>query len=220
MEENNEKNPNTPRFNMNWIYISIIVVLAVLFFTNTGSETNSEGGVSKTDNYFNFKTLVMKGAAKEVVINNDENVLKMYVNPEFIQEVFNADVKQTGKNPCIEVEYGSVENLETFLDEAQKQGKFNGHITFENEKSGDVMNMFFNIFSILLFVFIMVLFFRRMGGGARPRCMRKATTSASPSATWQDKWVQRKKFRKSSTSSRIHRNTPTWEEKFQRVLSS
>ena len=165
MEENNEKNPNTPRFNMNWIYISIIVVLAVLFFTNTGSETNSEGGVSKTDNYFNFKTLVMKGAAKEVVINNDENVLKMYVNPEFIQEVFNADVKQTGKNPCIEVEYGSVENLETFLDEAQKQGKFNGHITFENEKSGDVMNMFFNIFSILLFVFIMVFFFRRMGGG-------------------------------------------------------
>ena len=165
MEDNKEKNPKAPKFNMNWIYFSIIVVLAVLFFTNTGSEANGEGGITKNDNYYNFKTLVMKGAADEVVINNDENVLKMYVKPEFIHEVFQADVKQTGKKPCIEVEYGSVEALENFLDEAQKEGKFNGHITFDNQASGDLMNMFFNVFSILLFVFIMVFFFRRMGGG-------------------------------------------------------
>ena len=44
MEENNEKKPNTPRFSMNWIYIIIIVMLAVLFFTNTGSD--AAGGSS------------------------------------------------------------------------------------------------------------------------------------------------------------------------------
>ena len=27
------------------------------------------------DNYFNFKTLVLKGAAKEVIVNKDENEL-------------------------------------------------------------------------------------------------------------------------------------------------
>ena len=166
MEENNEKKPNTPRFSMNWIYIIIIVMLAVLFFTNTGSDAaGGGGGISKKENYFNFKQWVLKGAAKEVVINNDENELRMYVNPEFIQEVFQADVKQTGKNPFLEVEYGAVESLETFLDQAQKDGKFNGHITFENEKSGDMVNLFFNVLSILFFVFIMLFFFRRMGGG-------------------------------------------------------
>ena len=96
----------------------------------------------------------MKGAAKEVVINNEESDLRMYVNPEFIQEVFQADVKQTGKNPFLEVEYGSVESLETFLDQAQKDGKFNGHVTFENEKSGDMVSLFFNVLSILCFVFL------------------------------------------------------------------
>jgi cell division protease FtsH len=166
MEENNEKKPNTPRFSMNWIYIIIIVMLAVLFFTNTGGDAaGGEGGISKKENYFNFKQWVLKGAAKEVVINNDENELRMYVNPEFIQEVFQADVKQTGKNPFLEVEYGAVESLETFLDQAQKDGKFNGHVTFENEKSGDMVNLFFNVLSILFFVFIMLFFFRRMGGG-------------------------------------------------------
>ena len=39
------------------------------------------------------------------------------------------------------------------------------HITYENEKSGDMVNLFFNILSILFFVFIMLFFFRRMGGG-------------------------------------------------------
>ena len=166
MEENNEKKPNTPRFSMNWIYIIIIVMLAVLFFTNTGGDAaGGEGGISKKENYFNFKQWVLKGAAKEVVINNDENELRMYVNPEFIQEVFQADVKQTGKNPFLEVEYGAVESLEAFLDQAQKDGKFNGHVTFENEKSGDMVNLFFNVLSILFFVFIMLFFFRRMGGG-------------------------------------------------------
>ena len=166
MDQKNNITPNTPKFNMNWIYFVIIVLLGVLFFTNTGNEAGGGGGgIAKQDNYYNFKDWVMKGAAKEVIINNDESKLRMYVNPEFIHDVFQADVKQTGPNPYLEVEYGSVESLETFLKEAQDAGKFNGHITFDNEKSGDMINMFFNIFSILFLVFIMVFFFRRMGGG-------------------------------------------------------
>ncbi len=164
MEENKDNRQNTPKFNMNWIYVSIIIMLAVLFFTNTGGDS-AGGGISRKDNYYNFKEWVMKGAAKEVVINSEENVLYMYVNPESIHDVFESDVKQTGTNPFLEVEFGSVENLESFLDKAQQDGKFNGHVTFENEKSGDMVNMFFNIFSILFFVFIMIFFFRRMGGG-------------------------------------------------------
>lgn len=166
MEKDNNK-PNMPKFNMNWIYVTIIIALGILFFTGGGDTNNSQSsskGIAKTDNYFNFKTLVMKGAAKEVIVNKDENELKMYVNPEFIREVFKADVKTTGPNPYINVEFGSVENLETFLDTAQKEGKFNGHLTYENKRDADMINTFINIASILFFVLIMVFFFRRMGG--------------------------------------------------------
>ena len=156
-----------PKFNMNWIYVTIIIALGILFFTGGGDVNNSQAsskGIAKTDNYFNFKTLVMKGAAKEVIVNKDENELKMYVNPEFIREVFKSDVKTTGPNPYINVEFGSVENLENFLDTAQKEGKFNGHLTYENKRDADMINTFINIASILFFVLIMVFFFRRMGG--------------------------------------------------------
>ena len=156
-----------PKFNMNWIYVTIIIALGILFFTGGGDVNNSQAsskGIAKTDNYFNFKTLVMKGAAKEVIVNKDENELKMYVNPEFIREVFKSDVKTTGPNPYINVEFGSVENLENFLDSAQKEGKFNGHLTYENKRDADMINTFINIASILFFVLIMVFFFRRMGG--------------------------------------------------------
>ena len=164
-QNNKENKPNMPKFNMNWIYLTIILALGILFFTNTGTGQAGASGISRTDNYYNFKEWVMKGAAKEVIINGEENILKMYVNPEFIHDVFEQDVKQTGSNPYLEVEFGSVESLETFLDDAQKQGKFNGHVTFENEKSGDMVSLLFNAISILFFVLIMVFFFRRMGGG-------------------------------------------------------
>ena len=166
MEKDNNK-PNMPKFNMNWIYVTIIIALGILFFTGGGDINNSQSsnkGIAKSDNYFNFKTLVMKGAAKEVIVNKDENELKMYVNPEFIREVFKADVKTTGPNPYINVEFGSVENLENFLDTAQKEGKFNGHLTYENKRNADMINTFINIASVLFFVLIMVFFFRRMGG--------------------------------------------------------
>ncbi len=166
MEQDNQK-PNMPKFNMNWIYVTILIALGILFFTGGGDMGSSQAnnkGIAKTDNYFNFKTLVMRGAAKEVIVNKDENELKMYVNPEFIREVFKTDVKTTGPNPYINVEFGSVENLETFLDTAQKEGKFNGHLTYENKRDADMINTFINIASILFFVLIMVFFFRRMGG--------------------------------------------------------
>ena len=168
-EQQNENKPNMPKFNMSWIYIIILVMLGVLYFTSTddtGTGSSGSGGISKKENYTNFKEWVTRGAAEEVVINNEENTLRMYVKPEFIQKVFETSVQHTGKNPYLEVEFGSVETLEAFLDKQKEAGHFNGNINYKNEKSGDMFNMFFNIFSVLFFVIIMVMLFRRMGGGA------------------------------------------------------
>ena len=169
MEQNNKEKPNMPKFNMNWIYITIMVALGILFFTGYGDSSTSadgKGGIAKDDNYYNFKDWVSKGAANEVIINGAEKKLKMYVKPEFIQDVFHADIKKTGPNPYLDVEFGSVETLEQFLDEAQKSGKFNGHVTFENKKDGDMFNTIINLTSVIFFIALMIFLFRRMGGGA------------------------------------------------------
>ena len=104
MKEQNENKPNMPKFNMSWIYIIILVMLGVLYFTSTdngGTGSNGSGGISKKENYTNFKEWVTRGAAEEVVINNEENTLRMYVKPEFIQKVFETSVEHTGKNPYL-----------------------------------------------------------------------------------------------------------------------
>ena len=117
-DKNKDKKPNMPKFNMTWVYVTILIALALLYFTNNGEgQTGGNGGIAQKDNYSNFKEWVMKGAAEEVVVNNEEKELRMYVKPEFIQEIFKADVKQTGKSPYLEVEFGSEEKLEEFLTE-------------------------------------------------------------------------------------------------------
>ena len=165
--DKDKNKPNMPKFNMNWIYVVIILALGILYFTGgsqSGGPTPKGGGISKEDNYSNFKDWVQKGAAKEVVVNKEENTLKMYVDSSFIREVFKQDVKQTGPNPYIEVEFGSVDKLEEFLSEAEKDKKFNGHLTYDNQRSGDMFNTFLNVLTIGFFVILMIVLFRRMGG--------------------------------------------------------
>ena len=166
--DKDKNKPNMPKFNMNWIYVIIIMTLGILFFTGGGQtgSGSSGGGISKEANYSYFKSWVLKGAAKEIVVNKEESILKMYVEPKFIQEVFQQDVKQTGNNPYLEVEFGSVDKLEEFLADAEKEKKFNGNYRYENERSGDTFSTILNIATIAFFLIIMIALFRRMGGGS------------------------------------------------------
>ena len=152
-----------PKFNMNWIYMLIIVGLVVAFFTGQG---NSKGGISKESTYTEFKRLVMKGYASEVTINNEEKTLKMYVKPQYIREIFKAGTKQTGTHPYLVVEYGSVEQVEAFLNQAVTAKRFNGNYNFENKKGNELITLLIN-FSPFIFLIVMLYFLsRRMGGGS------------------------------------------------------
>ena len=113
-EEQKQPKMNMPRFNMNWLYVVIIAILAFLFMTEGGSQSS----IKTTTSYSQFKTMVLKGYANRIIVNNDEKTLKMYVKTEHVRDVFKQSVKQTGTDPFVEVEYGSVDNLETFINEA------------------------------------------------------------------------------------------------------
>ena len=120
---NNNNKPKMPKFNVTWIYILFGIGLLVFYFS---SGEGSPDGVGRDATYADFKTWVDKGWATEIVANTDEKTLKMYVAPEHIRDVFHADTKQVGTKPYLNVEFGSVDKLEEFLDNARSSGKFTG----------------------------------------------------------------------------------------------
>src|SRR5574344_463079 len=159
MDKENPK-MNMPKFNMNWIYAIIIITLAFLFFTGG----NSNGSSSRDATYSEFKNFVSKGYAKQVVANKEENTLKMFVNPKNVRDVFSTGIKQTGTSPYINVEIGSVDQLETFLTNEEKAHHFNGNFRYENKKGNAFINILINFSPIIFLVVIWLFFMRRMGG--------------------------------------------------------
>ena len=164
MSNQNNNNPkmNMPKFNMNWLYFIVLAILAFLFFTGGGGKSS----VSVTTSYSEFKQMVLKGYAKEIVVNNNEKNLQMYVNPEHIRDVFKQGVNNTGTNPSVLVEYGSVDNLENFIEQARAAKKFTGKYSYENDDHSGLMNILINVLPFVFLVGIWIFFMRRMGGGS------------------------------------------------------
>ena len=164
--QNNANGPkmNMPKFNMNWIYAIAILALGLLYFSSGGPENSS---VSRTASYSDFKAMIDHGYASKIVINKTQGMLKMYVKPEHIRDVFKQSAKQTGAEPYVEVEFGSIEQVEEYINKAKEAKAFTGDYTFENKKENDFLNMiFYNGFFILMLVAVWMFLFRRMGGGA------------------------------------------------------
>ena len=127
---------NMPRFNMNWIYGIVIITLIALYMT-TGRESSS---VTTQTSYSEFKTLVMKGYANEIVVNNYSNTLQVYIKPEHIRDVFHKGVDQTGHRPSVSVAFGSTEQVEAFVNQARDANKFTGKYSYDNAKESEFFN--------------------------------------------------------------------------------
>ena len=147
---------------MNWIYGIVIIVLIVLYMTQ-GRESSS---VTTQTSYSEFKSLVMKGYADEIVVNNYSNTLQVYIKPEHIRDVFHKGVQQTGQRPSVSVAIGSTDQVEAFINQAREEKKFTGKYSYDNSKESEffgslIMNILFFGGIIMVWMFIM----RRMGGG-------------------------------------------------------
>ena len=127
---NNKNNNKMPKFNMGWIYGLCIIGLIIAFIMGGNSTGGSAG---KQLAYSDFQTYVAKGYAESIVVNKDNGKLKMFVKPNYIRTVFNAGTKQMGPNPFVEVQYGSVDKLEGFIDAARAQGVFKGEAAVSDE---------------------------------------------------------------------------------------
>ena len=161
MNENNKPKINMPRPNLTWLYIVIALIFGYLYLAG-----GDEGNIVKEVSYTEFQGWVSKGYADKVVAY-DDNRIEMFVKADHVADVFQKEAKNVGRSPAITVQTGSIESLDRFLDEQQKEGHFTGKVIYK--KSDNWFGMLFgSLAPILFFVFIWVFFMRRMGGGAGP----------------------------------------------------
>ena len=159
MNEKENKN-KMPRFNMNWIYGMIVLVLVYLFVTSTGSST------SKTVDYTTFEQYVENGYASRIVAQKDKGVLQMYVTKEHLKDVFNTnDLSKIGGTPAVTVEYADNGKLMELVDKARQEKKFTGTLRFE-QSNDFVSNIFWNLFPLFIIIAIWIFLMRRMSGGS------------------------------------------------------
>ena len=168
MDNNNkplgDNQPKMPRFNMNWIYTIILVVLLVGFFSDGGSAIMGGPSASQEATYTKFKIYVQKGYAKSVVINKDKGTLRMYVKPDKIRDVFGQSGQQVGRDPFVSVTYGSTDAVDTYLTAAQQTGKIADY-SYEKDSNSGLMSLFYTFGPIVFFVLLWVFIMRRMSGG-------------------------------------------------------
>ena len=168
MEQGNNKNnpggpqpPKMPKFNMNWLYILIIVGLMVAYLSGG---TNSLGGSATQEaTYTQFKQYVEKGYVLSVVANKTENTLKLYINPKYSREVYKTSAKNLGTNPYVEVQFGSVDEVDRFAN-AMVQAKKINSFSYKNESTDGFLKILWNIFPLILFFVFIWWMSGRMGG--------------------------------------------------------
>ena len=164
LQNKNGNGPKMPRFNMGWIYMLVLVGLVSVYFLGGDSVT---GSASRTTSYKQFKIYVEKGFASKIVVNKTESKVKMYVKPEHIRDIFGQGTAQTGPDPFVTVEIGSVDQVEQFITDKQKEGKFAGDFAYDNKQANDLWNILNLLFPLaMIFLFIYFMFGRSgMGGG-------------------------------------------------------
>ena len=172
MEQNNRKNAsgngprmNMPRFNMSWIYFVAIAILIGAWLTNENSTIQQLPTVETS--YTDFQGYMDKGYVSRLVVDKSEGTVKMFVKPEHIRDVFKKGADQVGKDPYVNIEIGSLEKLETFVEQMRAEEKFTGKLSYEGQHgNGFLSNLFWSIFPFLFIIGIWMFAMRRMGGGS------------------------------------------------------
>ena len=161
--QRNGKNNKKPRMNFMWVYVLIAIALGYLFFIGDEALPGS-AAASKNVPYTTFQEYVKQGYANKIVANKDEGTVQMFVKPEHIRDVFKTGVDQAGKAPFVQAEYGSADKLEEFVTAERELGNFNGELSYK--RSNDTfMQVFWNLFPLLLIIFVWMFIMRRMGSG-------------------------------------------------------
>jgi len=150
---------DAPRFNFSWLYMFLIGGLIFMIMTR------SDGGASKEIGYVKFKECVEKNYVSKITVDKDKGSLTMVPNTLGEKHIFGNVLKGSKTNPrAVKVEFGSMENLENFLDKEREAGNFTGDVQYE-QQDGLFVTLLWNIGPLILIIVVWVFIMRRMSGG-------------------------------------------------------
>ena len=154
-----------PKFNMNWVYgIIAIILLGFMFLTPNGGET-----IEIQWPRFENEMLSNHDVSRIVVINKEK--AEVFIKPEKLNDARYADAVKQKKNNAFRPQYyftiGSVEIFEKKLEEATKDYAPNEQVPVSYETRQDNFGQLLNwiIFPLLL-IGVWIFIFRRMSGGS------------------------------------------------------
>ena len=160
MDKDNNKKPNKvnmPKFNLNWFYTILAIMLLGLYFTN------ESGTTSKEISYDEFQQYVHNGYISKVV-GYDDNSVEAYVKPQHVKDVFRQDSSRVGKNPLITTEAPSRESLGDFLQKERDEARFDGSTSYEKRRNYFAAFLW-QVLPIALLIGFWIFISRRMTGG-------------------------------------------------------
>lgn len=149
---------NMPKFNLNWMYMIIALMLLGLWW---GSD--SKGNGTKAVSYSEFQRYVTNGYVSKI-LGYEDKTIEAHINQNAVGAVFGADSTKVGHSPIITSRAPSTDKLEEFLQVEKAAGHFNGTSDYL-PKSDLFPSILINILPIVLLVALWIFFMRRMSGG-------------------------------------------------------
>jgi cell division protease FtsH len=161
MEEKNKekKNNKVPMFNLSWLYILIFIGFGYLLLKDDGADSSVKAS------YTDFKSYIDKGYVKNIVVYSNSNYLELYFIPDSAYHIFGEKYAAKLTKPMLNIGVGSMDNLQTFIDESEAKGVFNGEVEYK-EKSHTIMDIIISVFPFILLIAIWIFMMRKMSGGA------------------------------------------------------
>ncbi len=149
-------NQKMPRFNLNWLYLAIIVALAYLLFNGQ----QGSGSYDKRVDYSQFRQYVTDSVyGNKVTVNKSDQLARLEIYPAKINEVFGQSVREVGKRPTVSAVIPSVDALGEDL-------KACPWVKVEYETSNGLLStLLINILPILLLVVLWFWMLRGTGRG-------------------------------------------------------
>ena len=163
MDNNNTNNNkpnnkvNMPKFNLNWLYMIIALMLLGLWWSS-----DSRGSGSKVVPYSDFQKYVTNGYISKVL--GSEKTLEAHVKPNAVGAIFGADSTKVGRNPIITSNPPSKDRLDKFLQDEKAAGHFDGIADYPAD-SDIFPAILINILPLVLLIALWIFFMRRMSGG-------------------------------------------------------
>ena len=146
-----------PRFNLNWMYMLIAMMLLGVYLTT------ESGSVNKNVSYDEFQKYVREGYVNKI-IGYDDNSVEAFIKPQHVVDVFQQDSTKAGRNPLVLTEAPSRENLDNFLQQEREEAHFDGSINYDKKKDYFSI-LLWNILPIAFLIGLWIFFMRRMSGG-------------------------------------------------------